>query len=227
MIAQAKIGALKADMTNKVSNDFLNANTQTYPWSSAAIASGTATGGGGTGVVSKHPGMIVYNSSISANSGFRTTILNYALLLQGSEKTTIIFKTASTLTDITRRIGFHDAVDQNDAIDGVYGEIVSGVISGKTANTSTRSTTSTNYTLLADTWYRFVIELNSDATLATYTLYADDSTTVLWTNTLATNIPKATTTGHTDICTYAGTSAIAIGSLDYMDIVLSKTRRVL
>ena len=99
---------------------------------------------------------------------------------------------------------------------------------GKTSNFNTRSVTSNTYTITPNTWYRSKVELNEDATLATYTLYADDSETVLWTNTLATNIPKTAgrEVGHGFISTSSGTTAISLANLDYMDIILSKTRKV-
>ena len=109
-------------------------------------------------------------------------------------------------------------------VDGVYCEIVDGTIVGKTANNSTRSTTATSFLLSANTFYRLNVTLNSDATLATFTLYADNSDTILWQDTLANNIPKTRTTGHGDIVTSSGTSAIALGAIDYLYVTLDSGR---
>lgn len=211
------------DIANKVSCDFLSPSIS--PWSTLIVASGTSTGVSGS---LKHPGVRNLTSSTTQNSGYGYNTTSNSILLCGGEKTTIIFKTASTITGITRRLGFHDTIDQNDANDGVYAEIIDGVITGKTSSAGTRSATTATYTLTASTWYRLVIQLNSDATAATFYLYADDSNTLLWSSILNTNVPNSVgrETGHGDISTYNGTSAITIGSIDYMDIVLPNARRV-
>jgi len=212
-----------ADLMNKQWNDFIQ-NTPN-PWAGTAVNGGTNPGIAGT---SKHPGVRSFISSTNANSGYGYTTSGAPIVLGGGEKSTVIIKTATTLTGVTRRTGFHDTSDFNAPTDGVYIKILDGVLTGQAVNNGTISTTGTNYTIAADTWYRLKIELNSDATLATYTLYADDSNTVLWTDTLSTNIPKVVgrETGHGDICSYSSTTAITIGYIDYMDIVLPNARRV-
>jgi len=213
-----------ADIANKQWNDFISASVL-VPWIGVHLLSGTANGA--TGAL-KHPGTLMYSSSSSANSGYSVRQTANTIVLGGGEKSTAIIKTASTLMGVTRRIFFHDTIDATAPVDGVYTEIVDGVLSGKTSSNSTRTTTGTTYTLTADTWYRLKCEINKDATQATYTLYADDSATVLWTDTLSTNIPKTIgrEVGHGDICTYSGSSAITIGYLDYIDIIIPNARRV-
>jgi hypothetical protein len=215
-----------ADMSKKQWNDFINSGAL-FPWNINPIASGTNTFATGN---AKHPGVMSYSSHASnANSGCGLIGNSSAILLGGGEKTTIVFKTPSSLTGVTRRIGFHDTADQNAPNDGVY-VLMNGVtLNGRTMNNGTGSNTASTYTIAVDTWYRLVIQLNADATLATFTLYTDDSTTVLWTDTLATNIPKTSgrETSHRDVCTLASPSgATVIGYLDYMDIVLPNARRV-
>lgn len=219
-----KYGARLADIANKSACEFLN-NSGLLPWGVSAINTGTLGAISGT---PKHPGVMPILSSATPNSGYRIRLNPDSLLLGGGEKTTIIFKPATTLLGVTARFGFHDSSDVTAPVDGVYAEIVDGVLSGKTSNNNTKSTTGTTFTLTADTWYRLVILLNNDATSAKFTLYADDSNTVLWSDSLAENIPN--TAGrevcHAYVCTYSGSSAITIGSLDYMDVVLPKARRV-
>lgn len=219
------IKARLVELENKQWNDFIHFN-QSAPWTQAAVNTGSVSSL--VTPAQKHPGVASYVSAAVANSGYGIRILITALLLAGGEKTTFIFKTATTITGVTRRMGFHDTTDYNDAVDGVYAEIVDGVIKGKTANNSVRSTTGTTYTLTAATWYRLVVQLNADASLATYTLYADDSATVLWKDTLTTNIPKTVgrETGHGDVCTYLPAVSDTIGHLDYIDLVLPNARRV-
>lgn len=221
-----KLNSNLTDLTNKTWSDFLNSNTGT-PWSNNLVASGTISA---TGSAINHDGILQFKSSTNANSGSGVFAKCYGFFIKGLEKTTFIFKTASLLTGITRRMGFHDSFDINDTANGIYGEIIDGVLKGKTARLNVRTLTTTSYTLSANTWYRFVIQVNKDASQITYTLYADNSNIVLWTDTISTNIPTATSgvyvTANGDICIYSGTTAIEIGILDYVDIILPNRRIV-
>jgi spore coat protein U-like protein len=125
-------------------------------------------------------------------------------------------------------MGYHDSLTENAPVDGVWLNIADGVLTGKTSTNSTSSTTGSSYNLEQNKWYRGKVVLNADASEATFTLYVDDSDTVLWTDTLSTNIPKATgrETNHADVCTYSGTSAIEIGSIDYVRARFSGSRKV-
>jgi hypothetical protein len=215
-----------AEMAQSTHEDFLLTG-YTTSWNSGTINSGTVGNSEGT---AKHPGIIRHVSHASnANSGSKTMSAINSILLGGGEKASFIFETAATIAGVTRRIGFHDAIDNNAPTDGVYFRIIDGTIVGMTANNGTASTSASNYTVAQDTWYRGVITLNTDATLATFTLFADDSTTVLWTDTLSTNIPitAGRETGIGDVCTLASPSgATAIGYLDRIDVMFSNARRV-
>lgn len=216
---------IKKYIASKISCDFVNSDYGN--WTGTVIATGTICNVAGTGI---HPGIIQHISSASANSGSRIMTEATSFLLAGREKTTIVFQTTATLAGVTRRMGFHNSSSEAVPTDGVYFKLNGDVLTGQTINNTTGSTTGTSYTVAASTWYRAVIELNADATLATFILYADNSTTVLWTNTLATNIPKDTgrEVGHGDNCTILnpGVATVA-GWLDYMDIVLPNARRVI
>lgn len=214
-----------AQITYKVSSDLLNWQ-YSYPWNLNAVAGGT-TSTSNTLTTSKHPGVVAYFCHASnTNSGIGCRISSN-VLIGGGEISTVCFATASTITGITRRIGFHTATDQNVPTDGVYCSIIDGVMYGRCANNSVLSTTASNYTLAASTWYRLVIQLNSDATLATFTLYKDDSNIILWQDSLNTNIPKTRFVQHGDITTSATPSGVvSIGSLDYVDIILPSARRI-
>ena len=218
-----KLNAMRLnDLSIKQWNDFLSGSVYgTNPWMAVAINSGTI----GVATTAKHPGIIIFSSNTGANSGYAIKT-SPDIILNGGEKTTIIFKTAATLTNVLRRIGFHSTLDSTTPTDGVHCKIQDGVLTGQTANNSTVSTTATNYTLAANTWYRLKIEISADLSVATYTLYADDSNTILWQDSLTTNIPVGRTVGHGDVCTYGGTSAIALGYIDYMDVFLPNARRV-
>lgn len=227
LLEKAAINLLN-NINNKIKTDFLGfIGSLNGAWIGTATQSGSAGASFGT---AKHPGLVGYLCHASnANSGYKMVTDATCILLAGGEKTTIIFKTPSAITGVTRRIGFHDTLDVNAPTDGVYVLISETTLTGQTMSNGTGSTTGTSYTVSTATFYRLVIELNADATLATFTLYADDSDTVLWTDTLATNIPTGAgrTVGHGDVCTLASPSgAINIGYLDYIDIVLPNARKV-
>lgn len=211
------------DLKIKLWNDFVSSSgSSSTPWIFTALGSGTVA----TGNISvKHPGVLNYSSSTAANSGYRICTSN-CMILNGKEKTTIIFRTSSQLMGVTRRMGFHNSLDYNPPTDGVYCRVTDGVIIGHSLNNSNQSITSTTYPLLANTWYRLKIELSADFTTAIYTLYADDSDTILWQDILTTNLPIGRYTGHGDVCTYGGSAVISIGSLDYMDVFLTNARKV-
>ena len=189
--------------------------TSTFsPFLNAAVVSGTVGTGNGT---ADHPGIIRLNCSTSANSGYYIGSHSNSLLLGGSEEANIIFNIQTT-TNTTIRLGFHTSTSSADAADGVYLEINGTTATGKTANNSSRSSTGTTGTLTISTWYRARISMNSNATIATFTVY-DDSGTVVWTDTLATNIPTARNTGIAICATNSGSgSALVLVDLDYMGI---------
>jgi hypothetical protein len=213
--------AQQEQITNKQWNDFIT--TSTHPWIVNSINAGTWSG---FGSILNHNGIRTYSSSANANSGYFITTNTISFILMGGEKTTFIFKTPLSQASITRRMGFHTTQDSNSPTDGIYAKIVNGVIAGETSNNNEKSATNTTYTLSADTWYRLKIELNQAKTLVTYTLYADNSDSVLWTNTISTNIPTARVVGHGDVVTSSGTTAIALGQIDYMDIIIPNARKV-
>jgi spore coat protein U-like protein len=215
-----------AEIANKVSCEFLVATDNLKDWYGYHIGNGTKQVSASS---AKHPGVVEYKSSAAVGSGYMYYTEQLAILLGGGEKTTIVFKTAATIAGVTRRMGFLDT-SLTAATDGVYCKIADGVITGQTASNSTVSTTATNYTLSAETWYRLVIQLNEDATAATFTLYADDSDTVLWTDALSTNIPTEAgrNLAQQDVCYFTNPdeTITSIGYIDYMDIVLPNARRV-
>lgn len=175
----------------------------------------------------KHPGIVYYKSHASnANSGYCMYSIGDALVLGAGYKTTYVFKTPALQTGITRRMGFLDTTSVTAPTDGAYVKILDGVMTGQTAKDGTISTTASNITILANTWYRLVISVSDDGATVTYTLYADDSTNVLWTDTLTANIPTGAL-GHGDICTLETPAAATIlGYIDYIDVTFPDARKV-
>lgn len=197
------------------------------PWTLATLASGnkySSTSG------AKHPGTVVYQSSVTANSGVAMRIGTAVIQLAGGESFTAIVKTGfSVLNGVVRRIGFHDTVDHTAPTDGVYFAIIDGVLSGRTRSNSAETVTATTFNVVANTWYRLRIVINNDGTVVTYSVYSDDADVVLWTDSVATNIPttEGRTTGCADVCTHTtGNAGAELGTVDYMAACLPNTRMV-
>jgi hypothetical protein len=194
--------------------DFLAAGGNTIdPFSSTAIASGSFTTNTAT-VNTQHPGLARLRSSTNANSGvWLGTGTNQVLLGGGEVYEAILY--LDTLSGSTFRVGFHNSTSNADAADGCYVEVdSSGVATGKTANNSTRSSTGTTYTLSAATFYRIRIVVTSTSSVTFY-IY-NDSGTLLWSDTLTTNIPSTRTCGALVTTTNSGTTAVDLLHLDWM-----------
>lgn len=176
--------------------------------------------------LANHPGIACIVSGTSAGSGFYFITSNLAFLLAGTEATDFIFA-LQYVAGTTIRMGFHDSNSAAAPTDGCYLEIaqvlgVDGVILGKTRNNSAESTTATKFTLIPGDWYRGRVSLNATATLVTFTLF-NAAGTVVWTDTLNTNIPTARETGHAIVATNSDTSAHDLIYLDYMNIRITRT----
>lgn len=215
------------DIMHTMSCDFLNKDIGA-PWAVSGIASGSNDLYYTVSAI--HPGVCNYQSSTTADSGYRAISSAVTLKLVGGEKFTIIFRTGTTqIENVTRRMGFHTTAVVTAPSDGAYIKIDSAVVTGQTVASSTASNTETNYTVAANTWYRATVEVNADASLITFTLYADNSETVLWADTLATNIPTSGL-GASDVCTYANAGAEAaknIGGIDYIGVYLPTAGRII
>jgi len=173
--------------------DFFTANgSNVDPYLGNGSSSGTISASvTDSKVVANHPGVVVLRSSTSANSGYQVRGQTAGLRLGGGEYA--IFIINLDVSNCTVYLGFHDTQDQTDPTDGVYVKITESggnpTAVAWTANNSVRSSSS-SYTMAIDTWYRVMVPLSTDASTATYTIY-NEAGTVLWTTTIATNIPTA------------------------------------
>lgn len=211
----------------KLSHDFIE--TSYFPWEVGALASGTVSTY--TAAIAKHHGIRVFTSSTNANSGYRIyTAVGNINTIGGYEKTTLCFRTPSPFSATANiRFGIMKKVDHTASSDHIMIKIAADKLSGVCAKNSNETATATDYTLAANTWYRAVIEVNSDATAVTFTLYADDSNTVLWTSTVteAANIPKAVTSLYHGLVAYdTGTTAVNLIVVDYIDLIFPNARKV-
>jgi len=207
--------------------DYMAAGVATANFPTTAIGSGTATY---VNTEAGHPGYLTTTSSTTTNSGNHSYYLNSTALLffQGNEVYECIYqpKVASN-TATTTRIGFSDATTVTDAVDGAYFEIPAGsfAVVGKTANNSSRTTSSTITTLSVNTWYRFRITVNSNATSVLFEIY-DAAGSLLGSQSNTANIPttSARLFGAGYISTNSGTVATLLGWLDYQSFQLNVNR---
>jgi len=182
------------------------------PWTGGTIAGGTKVGIAG---LANHPGIMNFLSGITANSGYRYAIENDAILIAGKESTEFIFQ-MKTNNDTRVKCGFIDTYSSGNPVDGVWLEILGGVLTGKTANNTATSTTGTNFNIALNTWYRMKLFINNAMTLVTYRLYTCADDTIRWTDTLAANIPTARVTGHGIIATHSEEFVVNIIWVDMM-----------
>ena len=189
------------------------------PWVETPLIGGTKASKAG---IANHPGIFQINCLAAINSGYCYAINEQALLIAGSEITEFIFNVVIT-TNTRVRLGFQDSTTVTLPTDGVVLRITGDIIEGVTYNNTITSTTTTSYTIVANTWYRGKIVVNANATQVNFYLY-NEAGTQLWTNNLTTNIPTATgrETGHGIIVYTIGEAAQEIFNLDYMNIYNSK-----
>lgn len=194
-----------------------------------AISSGvfqTASLAGGP----NHPGVVAFRDSTTANGGYRLMTDTNAFHLSGGEKAKFIFRLDTAALSSTIRMGFLDTTTVAMPTDGVFFDIrgfgtASYSLSGITRANSTAVATATNYTIISGAWYRGEIELNSDASIATFSLYSSDAALV-WTNTVNSGIPKSVgrETGFGIVVTEASVNAASdILSVDYVSLEINRT----
>lgn len=193
----------------KIYTDFFKAdNDLNDPWEGVTIGGGTMASVAGT---SNHPGIIRLSSIATATTGYRFMTAVNCFLIAGAEHSEFCFKTGASLLNIRVRLGFQDSLTSAAPTDGVWIDITGATLTGKTSSNGALSTTGTNYGLAVNTWYRGKIAVNSDATEVVFLLYTDvaGEQTVVWTDTLAANIPTAAgrETGHGVVVTVAANVA--------------------
>lgn len=180
---------------NLISTDF-NGNTTAaiFPFTFTAYNTGVHIIGANTN--GTNPGTTRIVSSSTPNSGGVLSSNSLAaanIVPVVGQEMDYVFRTPTPIagTGITIRAGFLTAANTiTDAAFGIYMEIVDNQLYGKTANNNIRSTTSTAYTLPnGGVWYHMRVVYKA-ANLVEYTLY-NMAGTILWTDTLTTNIPTS------------------------------------
>lgn len=177
--------AYRAKMAPQVS-EFLGASAiGIAPFAGTSLLLGTAAQ---IASIADHPGIWKITSVIGINSGYVFS-LGSTILIGGGEVAECIIRPEST-TSLLVYAGFVDADPPTTPTDGVWINIVGTTLTGKTANNGSISTTASSLVVAAASWYRLKVVVNPAATLVTFYVY-NMVGTLLWSDTLATNIPTA------------------------------------
>ncbi len=221
----ADITIAETETKVKFFTDFITAaTTASPPFVFSAISTGT-TASNNTNLSGNAPGVQRLTSSTTANGGYRILTDLTTIRIKGGEEYTVRFAPVNISTT-TFRAGFLDATTSADAADGIYFEYTnSGDIVLKTANNSTRTTSSVITTASLNTWYKGKIVVNSNATSVTGYIY-DASGTLISSQTITTNIPTGSgrEVGVGVIATESTTTATAMVDLDFILSTLSPVR---
>jgi len=204
-----------------VYNEFLSSVTN-GSYAQATVSAGTITSP--TGILdANHFGVVTFNSIAAANSGYYSALnpsatATFSCTLTTGLKTDLVFKTPVTISPTTTiRFGVgNGSITSTDFTNGFYFEIVGNSLVGKTANVSVRSSSST-YTISADTWYHLRV-IATSTTLITYYVY-DMNGTLLFSTTLNTNLPTTSIImNNIVVATNSGIVATVLGYFDLISI---------
>lgn len=206
-------------------SDFIEQNGIVYgspPW----IWSDLAAGGAFSSIAGTpdHPGIIRASSAAINATGACIYLYASAFLIAGGEETTIIFSPQTANAQIESRFGFLDVFTNAAPTDGVWMNLLNTTITGKTRSNSAETSTGTTGTIAAGTWYRGEIKVNDDATLVNYYLYDCLTQALLWSDTVATNIPTAVgrEVGHGAVSYRTNNIAAVLMYYDYLSLVCKR-----
>jgi hypothetical protein len=211
-----------------VSHEFLNSggNGSYFPQPASA---GIVTVPGANIINADHPGVLLINSSVTANSGYSYSLVAsgpvvYDVVLCEGLQSDLVFRTTTNDAGITIRFGVMvGTITSIDATSGFYFEINGDSLVGKTAAASVRSST-TAYTLSNTTWYHIRVKATT-VSLITYTVY-DMNGNTLFEETLNTNLPNTNTYLDSKVvATNSGTAILPLIHLDLISITFPRMNR--
>lgn len=186
------------------------------PWVVANI--GTPTYAVGT-ATADHPGVMQVTSQASANTGATILMPVTQIIPAGGEMSEFVFQVGIT-TGAIDFLGFFIANSYTQPTTGAWINIAGTTLSGVCGGGSITSTGST-YTITQATWYRATITNNTANTLWTFRLYTCSNKTLVWTDTVSSNLPAALLS-HGIVTANSGGSAVLCGVLDYMNVQVNR-----
>ncbi len=216
-----------ADFWNPYTLEFTNCNANAVnPFLGATTGSATFTAQTGN---PEHPGICRLTDSTTANANYRVLSDATAFRVNGTERARFIFRQVSTRTTASCRFGFQDSTAiQTLPTDGIYFNFTASVLTGSARSNSATTTTTTSYSTALNAWYNAIFTVNSAGTSVLFELYDENVTTLLWSDTVASNIPIAAgrETGFGVICGETSTDAAqGMADLDFMNLqILQRIR---
>jgi hypothetical protein len=223
--------ATKADVLTRTSaliieTDFYNSTSPfAQGLTGTAVSSGTIVNIAGE---ANNPGIVALRDSTIANGGYRVQTDVTAFRLAGGERCVFVFQVRNARATISGYLGFFDNTTVAVPTDCVClvlsanGTTASIVGRGRANNTAVDTLTA--FAPVLNTWYTAIIEINSDATLATFQIL-NAAGVEQWTGT-TTNIPTASgrETGFGAAVFESTTDAAAdIIRLDYIRMEINRT----
>lgn len=201
--------------------EFLSANASvSSEFLGIAISSGTNSTVPAAGTLSpNHPGVVLFRSSTTANSGWNyNTAVNLIRLAAGATYNLTAWLPAS-LTGTSIRLGFQDSTTAAST-DGVYIDFAASSLAPTciARNNSTQTQSVAIATLAVSTWYHFRVEVIS-AVLARCSIWSDAGA-LLGSQDVTTNIPTASgrETGVVTTATNSGTVATDLIAVDHISV---------
>jgi hypothetical protein len=209
-----------------VENDFLSGSSVAgcLPWNSATVGvTGTITSINTSD--SEMIGAVRLASIATANTGWYMLTSITGHMLDGDEKTEIVFRVPAASATTVIRAGFGNSLTTTAPTNGIYMEIANLTATFRVRTNSVNTDAASTFTLTANTWYRLVIETNGTGS-TTFHLFDRSGVPV-------TNSPRVVTAaipsiagrevGH-GVLAY-NTAATAVNLLDicYMNLLNGKT----
>jgi hypothetical protein len=200
-------------------------NTTTFfrPFQLDGLASGTIGSPSTYSSLTAH-GVQRWSSSASANSG-NSLYLNHQRIARGGESYVAILSFTQT-NNIAARIGLHDHASTGGGNEAVRIDLEGGLMYGLCRDSGTQSTTASTFTPELNVFYWVESSINSDATLVTFSIYKVSDGSLLWSDTVNSNIPTnvARTTQFRLTIYHTGTTAQEIALIDAVGILATKPR---
>jgi hypothetical protein len=166
------------------------------PWTGAAISSGTVTNTFSAAMVTADPdfyGVVLLRCTATANTGYRITNSATQLhLMPGTHYTSRFMIPIAGMTTAWMINGLHDASAKADPVDGVYIKL-DGLNCNFVASSNSVRTIGAAFSIVQLKWYVLHIDVISSSEVR-FSVYNDTDNTLVFAETLTSNIPAANAT---------------------------------
>lgn len=193
-------------------------------WNGAALAAGE--------VADNHPGVTGVIADAGNDSGVTLRTFGGCFALASTVYECVWF-TPPSFVSVAAKIGrhglFNDTEQAAQPSRGIWVEYNgSSACRGYAADGGGVAQTLTAATLVASTWYRCRVEVNALRTLVTFSVYVSDTGALLWSDTLATNIPGLSSGDLLDVAALLGCDGATgnqnLGTFDFVAMQQPVTR---